>query len=155
MAARTIPLFRDAEYVVVPSGSCAWMAKQEYPGLMHDPVLKADAERLTARTFELSQFLVKVLGRTRFTGAGRPRSTALLPPYHVAVFDRETLVESLEQPGVFFEAWHAEAPEPGRGATIHVITGPSRTADIELTLTHGVHGPKEVHAVFVDTPIRG
>ncbi|PYN97627.1 MAG: hypothetical protein DMD91_17825 [Candidatus Rokuibacteriota bacterium] len=138
MAARTIPLFRDAEYVVVPSGSCAWMVKQEYPGLMHDPVLKVDAERLAARTFELSQFLVKVLGDA-----------------HVAVFDRETLVESLEQLGVFFEAWHAEAPEPGRGAAMHVITGPSRTADIELTLTRGVHGPKEVHAVFVDTPIRG
>src|SRR5207244_11256289 len=71
---------------------------------LHD-ALPIYAERLTARTFELSQFLVKVLGRTRFTGAGRPRSTALLPPYHVAVFDRETLVESLEQPGVFFEAW--------------------------------------------------
>ncbi len=89
------------------------------------------------------------------SGAGRPRSTALLPPYHVAVFDREALVESLEQVGVFFEAWHEGASEPGRGAAIHVITGPSRTADIELTLTRGVHGPKEVHAVFVDTPIRG
>jgi len=89
------------------------------------------------------------------SGAGRPRSTALLPPYHVAVFDREALIESLEQLGVFFEAWH-EGPAPAeRGAAIHVITGPSRTADIELTLTRGVHGPKEVHAIFVDTPIRG
>src|SRR6266705_3475336 len=59
VATRTIPLFKDAEHVVVPSGSCAWMVKREYPGLMHDPVLKADAERLAARTFELSQFLVK------------------------------------------------------------------------------------------------
>ncbi len=89
------------------------------------------------------------------SGAGRPRSTALLPPYHVAVFDREALVESLEQLGVFFEAWHEGPPDPGRGAAIHVITGPSRTADIELTLTRGVHGPKEVHAIFVDAPIRG
>jgi len=89
------------------------------------------------------------------SGGGRPRSTALLPPYHVAVFDREALVESLEQAGVCFEAWHEGPAEPGRGAAIHVITGPSRTADIELTLTRGVHGPKEVHAIFVDAPIRG
>jgi len=73
----------------------------------------------------------------------------------VAIFDREVLVESLEQTGVFFEAWHEGQAEPGRGAAVHVITGPSRTADIELTLTRGVHGPKEVHAIFVDAPIRG
>jgi L-lactate dehydrogenase complex protein LldG len=89
------------------------------------------------------------------SGAGRPRSTALLPPYHVAVFDRTALVESLAQLGVFLEAWHDGDPEPGGGAAIHFITGPSRTADIELTLTRGVHGPKEVHAIFVDAPFHG
>jgi L-lactate dehydrogenase complex protein LldG len=89
------------------------------------------------------------------SGAGRPRSTALLPPYHVAVFDRTALVESLAQLGVFLEAWHNGDPEPGGGAAIHFITGPSRTADIELTLTRGVHGPKEVHAIFVDAPFHG
>ena len=85
------------------------------------------------------------------SGPGRPRSTSLLPATHVAVFDRTVLVESLAQVSVFLEAWHAEdAP----GAVINFITGPSRTADIELTLTRGVHGPKEVHAIFVDRPIR-
>jgi L-lactate dehydrogenase complex protein LldG len=82
-------------------------------------------------------------------GRGRPRSTSLLPPYHIAVFDRGKLIESLAQLGVFLEAWHAE-PEGSRGAMINLITGPSRTADIELTLTRGVHGPKEVHAIFVE-----
>jgi L-lactate dehydrogenase complex protein LldG len=85
------------------------------------------------------------------SGAGRPRSTSLLPACHVAVFDRTALVESLAQVGVFLEAWQIDAES---GAVINFITGPSRTADIELTLTRGVHGPKEVHAVFVDRPIR-
>jgi len=89
------------------------------------------------------------------SGSGRPRSTSLLPPYHVAVFDRETLVESLGQVGVFLEAWHDGEPAAWRGGAINVITGPSRTADIELTLTRGVHGPKEVHAVFVEGGLHG
>ena len=89
------------------------------------------------------------------SGSGRPRSTSLLPPYHVAVFDRAALVESLAQVGVFLEAWHDGAPDPWRGGVINVITGPSRTADIELTLTRGVHGPKEVHAIFVEGGLRG
>ena len=88
------------------------------------------------------------------SGAGRPRSTSLLPACHVAVFDRDVLVESLLQIGLVLEAWH-DGPEPSwRGAAINFITGPSRTADIELTLTRGVHGPKEVHAVFVEQGLR-
>ena len=84
------------------------------------------------------------------SGAGRPRSVSLLPACHVAVFDRDALVESLLQMGLVLEAWH-DGDEPAwRGAAINFITGPSRTADIELTLTRGVHGPKEVHAVFVE-----
>src|SRR5207247_1548002 len=65
-AAPLVALVRDADNVVVPSGSCAWMVKHEYPGLMQDPALKKDALRLSGRTYELSQFLVKVLGRRGF-----------------------------------------------------------------------------------------
>jgi L-lactate dehydrogenase complex protein LldG len=84
------------------------------------------------------------------SGGGRPRSTSLLPPYHVAVFDRSVLVESLAQVGVFLEAWHGDGQPPADGGAINFITGPSRTADIELTLTRGVHRPREVHAIFVE-----
>jgi L-lactate dehydrogenase complex protein LldE len=73
VAARTVKLFERAPHVVVPSGSCAWMVKAEYPGLLRDdPALQASAESLARRTRELSQFLVEVLGVTRvessFTG---------------------------------------------------------------------------------------
>jgi L-lactate dehydrogenase complex protein LldG len=84
------------------------------------------------------------------SGAGRPRSTSLLPETHVAVFGPRALVESLEQVGVILEALHVDPARSMSGAVINFITGPSRTADIELTLTRGVHGPKYVHAVFVD-----
>lgn len=65
VARRTVPLFRDSPAVVVPSGSCAWMVKHEFPGLL-DGALREDATALAARTYELSQYLVRVLGRTEF-----------------------------------------------------------------------------------------
>ena len=69
VAQRTVPLFGDAEHVVVPSGSCAWMVKHEYPALMPDAPTREAAGRLADRTWELSQFLAKILGRTRFRSA--------------------------------------------------------------------------------------
>jgi L-lactate dehydrogenase complex protein LldE len=75
VARRTVAIFRDAEQVVVPSGSCAWMIKHEYPGLMRDAAEGTAAEQLAGRTHELSQFLVKRLGRRRFTSAVRGRIT--------------------------------------------------------------------------------
>lgn len=86
------------------------------------------------------------------SGSGRPRSTSLLPDVHVAVFGREKLLETLEQVGIMLEALHVDPDRAMSGAMINFITGPSRTADIELTLTRGVHGPREVHAIFVETP---
>lgn len=85
------------------------------------------------------------------SGAGRPRSTSLLPETHVAIFGKDRLLETLEQVGVALEALHAGPAGSMSGAVINFITGPSRTADIELTLTRGVHGPKEVHAIFVES----
>lgn len=84
------------------------------------------------------------------SGKGRPRAVSLLPPRHVAIFGKGQLVPTIESLGVFFELLHREPDRSMSGASITFITGPSRTADIELTLTRGVHGPKEVHAIFVE-----
>jgi L-lactate dehydrogenase complex protein LldG len=40
-------------------------------------------------------------------------------------------------------------PELAQASAVTLVTGPSRTADIEQTLIRGVHGPKDVHVVFV------
>ena len=74
VAARTVGLFAGAEHVVVSSGSCAWMVKTEYPVLLKDdPALKAAAEDLAKKTYELSQFLVDVLGVTSVESSFRGR----------------------------------------------------------------------------------
>jgi L-lactate dehydrogenase complex protein LldE len=75
VAGRTVELFKDSEHVVVPSGSCAWMVKHEYPGLLARTALAREAEALAARTHEFSQFLVRVLGVTEFTAAVPGRVT--------------------------------------------------------------------------------
>jgi len=75
VARRTVALFKNSEHVVVPSGSCAWMIKHEFPGLLAETTLAGEARELAARTHELSQFLVRVLGTTEFTSAVPGRVT--------------------------------------------------------------------------------
>jgi len=63
LARHTIEAFAGAAKVVTPSGSCAAMVKLEYPELFHhDDVWRRRALDLAARTHELSDFLVNVLG---------------------------------------------------------------------------------------------
>ncbi len=75
LAARTVELFKAAEHVVVPSGSCAYMVKHEFPSLLRDSAARESAARLAGRTWELSQFLVRVLGTTRFRASVSGRVT--------------------------------------------------------------------------------
>jgi L-lactate dehydrogenase complex protein LldE len=73
LAERVIAAFRGYDYVVAPSGSCAGMVKVHYPELFaDDPNWLPKADELAARTWELTSFLVDVLGVTavsaRFDG---------------------------------------------------------------------------------------
>jgi L-lactate dehydrogenase complex protein LldE len=63
VARRNLTIFADYAYVVVPSGSCTSMFRVLYPELFaDDPVLGEQAESLAERTYELSEFLVKIAG---------------------------------------------------------------------------------------------
>ena len=74
--------------------------------------------------------------------AGTAASLSLLPPIHVAVADRSQLLSDLFD---LFEVPSAEPP-----SCLSLITGPSKTGDIELRLVTGVHGPGEIHVVLID-----
>jgi L-lactate dehydrogenase complex protein LldG len=75
-------------------------------------------------------------------GAGQTLTASLLPEIHVAVLKTSQLVPTLAEA--------LRMPEIRNTASSVIISGPSRTADIEMTLTIGVHGPGELHVFLID-----
>ncbi|MEZ5403619.1 MAG: lactate utilization protein [Bryobacteraceae bacterium] len=77
------------------------------------------------------------------SSAEEARLVSLLPPCHVAVAPVARLLTGLDE-------LLTVLPQPaGRSSAMALITGPSRTADIEQILVRGVHGPGEIHVVLV------
>lgn len=72
------------------------------------------------------------------------RLISLLPPLHIAVIPSSAILTSLDE---LFTILPAPAEQT---SSMVMITGPSRTADIEQILVRGVHGPGEVRVVIVD-----
>lgn len=70
------------------------------------------------------------------------RAVSLVPPLHIAVLERSQIVADL------IDATQKIADESAGSATV-LITGPSKTSDIEMTLVTGVHGPMEVVVLLV------
>jgi L-lactate dehydrogenase complex protein LldG len=98
------------------------------------------------------------------SGPGRGRLASLLPIAHIAVLPVARLVWSIADV-LSGRTDGSESPQGGavsasshpgdlvsRGSNLVVITGPSRTADIEMSLTRGVHGPRDVHVILVGEP---
>jgi L-lactate dehydrogenase complex protein LldG len=77
-------------------------------------------------------------------GPSSSRLASLLPPSHLAVLPTERLVAGFEE---LFAAL-GEHLETASSAVL--ISGPSRTADIEMVLVRGVHGPRHVHVLLVE-----
>ena len=84
------------------------------------------------------------------TNEGNADLTTTLPPVHVALFGIDKLVATLDDAVAVLRM----LPRSGTGqimtSYVNWITGPSRSADIEQSLTIGVHGPREMHCVILD-----
>ena len=79
-------------------------------------------------------------------GPQASRQISLLPSIHVVLATPSQIFPNMAE--LFVEIQTAHGPKlPGSAITF--ITGPSRTADIELTMTRGVHGPRELHLILV------
>ncbi|HSQ05571.1 MAG TPA: lactate utilization protein C [Burkholderiales bacterium] len=75
---------------------------------------------------------------------GTPASVSLLPETHVAIVQRARIVRGME------EVWQLVRKErTALPRAVNFISGPSRTADIEQTVTLGAHGPYRVHIIVV------
>ncbi|HEV8063098.1 MAG TPA: lactate utilization protein [Gemmataceae bacterium] len=73
----------------------------------------------------------------------QPRTASLLPPVHIAIAERSQILEDL------FDLFERLDPKL-MASCVTLITGPSKTGDIELKLVTGVHGPGEVHVILLD-----
>jgi L-lactate utilization protein LutC len=77
------------------------------------------------------------------TSPEQPRSVSLLPPLHIAFADSSQLLPDL------FDLFDLFSPTADAPACLTLITGPSKTGDIELRLVTGVHGPGEIHVILL------
>jgi L-lactate dehydrogenase complex protein LldG len=78
-------------------------------------------------------------------GPGSPRATSLVPPAHVCLVRTADVVEDLAEALARLSTLPSGLP-----SGLAWVSGPSRSADLELTLTLGVHGPASVDVVLVD-----
>jgi L-lactate dehydrogenase complex protein LldG len=110
-----------------------------------------EIEALKDRVFDVAAGITSTRGAVAETGAlilwsseEEPRLMSLVPPIHIAVLRADKIYNSLAEV-MQAENWSANMP-----ANAFLISGPSKTADIELVLAFGVHGPRELIVLVVE-----
>jgi L-lactate dehydrogenase complex protein LldG len=84
---------------------------------------------------------------TLFSSNGKGRSVSLLPRYYIAIIPKSTLVARMTQAARHIRQLTGEGRLP---SCINFISGPSNSADIEMSLVVGVHGPLRACYIVVD-----
>ena len=78
------------------------------------------------------------------TRSGQARSASLVPEIHAAVIRKDQIIADLQE--LYFLLTHdPQHVQEGLTNCLTLITGPSKTADIEMCMVHGVHGPRELY----------
>jgi len=129
------------------------MVRDVTAGLPAEMVHWARADWPPRRIAELSASVIEADGLLADTGScliacpsAEDRLLCYLPPACVVIARRDQLAEHLPA------AWPSIAPRaagPNLGGEFLIVTGPSRTADIEKILILGVHGPKRLAVILV------
>lgn len=133
----------------------AALAEQKVPLFITE--LKATAEKdirqqvidayigITSADFCMADTATLVM-RTR---PGQARTVSLVPAIHMAVITLDQIIADLKELYALLR-WDPQERKEGLTNCLTFISGPSKTADIEATMVHGAHGPREVH-LFVLT----
>lgn len=110
-----------------------------------------EVEQCKERLFAIDAGITSTRGAVADVGAlilwpdsNEPRLLSLAPAVHIAVLEAASIHDSLA------DAMARERWQDGMPTNALLISGPSKTADIELVLTFGVHGPKELIVLVLD-----
>lgn len=156
----------------VPEAVCAYLSRENLPArLIQAPALGEDADGApdwsTTPTLEVKTgtsdgsedtSVTPVFAAVAETGtlmltsdAATPTGLNFLPENHIAVVRRSQVVGPLEDAWSRFRAARAKAEGDGftMPRTVNLITGPSRTGDIEQKIQMGAHGPRRLHVIIV------
>ncbi len=79
---------------------------------------------------------------------GQARSVSLVPSIHVVVIEERQMLATLEELYTLLK-WDPTEQAEGLTNCLSLISGPSKTGDIELIMVHGAHGPRELHLFVV------
>jgi L-lactate utilization protein LutC len=124
----------DLGFPVIPAREkAAWRAE-------HWRSLQEIRVGLTGADYALADTGTLVL----LSGNSGGRWLSLAPPVHVALLPAERILPGLDD---FLDLFPEGESLLAQGSAVTFISGASRTADIELNLVHGAHGPKELHVV--------
>jgi len=82
------------------------------------------------------------------TRPGQARSVSLVPSIHIAVIHLDQIIADLKELYALIQ-WDPEGSGEGLTNCMTFISGPSKTADVEATMVHGAHGPREVYVYVI------
>ena len=135
------------ETALGPELEKAW--QNDFEGLPELVVYEGDIESFKETLFQTDAAITTTAGAIAETGAvvlwpesTEPRLMSLVPSVHIAVVESATIYNSFCEI-IQRQSWPEKMP-----TNVILISGPSKTADIEMTLAFGVHGPKEL-IVFI------
>jgi L-lactate dehydrogenase complex protein LldG len=115
---------------------CPGLTEKERAAAPSLPCRASDYAGATATVEEVYGAIAETGSLVCVSSGGRAVQAGLIPAHHVAIVSRERIFATLDD---CFASFGEDPP-----TNITLVTGPSRTADIELTLAIGVHGPEKL-----------